>query len=188
VSEYGTAIEPGVVVLRRLLPGPIERVWTYLTQSERRGTWLAPGEMELRVGGRVTLAFRHADLAPGHAEPTPERFRRFESGHTMYGRITRLDPPRLLAYTWGGESDEASEVTFELTPQDDEVLLVLTHRRLPDRSAMANVAAGWHTHLLFLTDALRGDTPPSFWSRFLVVEAEYARLFDVDGPSCPRPS
>ena len=51
--------------------------------------------------------------------------------------VTRCDPPRVLSYTWG----EHSEVTFELSPQGDDVLLVLTHRRLPDRTAMVMAAA-----------------------------------------------
>jgi len=55
-----------------VLPGPIERVWAYLMESEKRGKWLATGNMELRVGGRVELHFCHADLSP-HAETPPER-------------------------------------------------------------------------------------------------------------------
>jgi uncharacterized protein YndB with AHSA1/START domain len=46
--------------LERLLPGPVERVWAYLTESEKRATWLCGGEFELRVGGRVRLEFDHA--------------------------------------------------------------------------------------------------------------------------------
>ena len=29
-----TLIEPGTVKLERLLPGPVERVWAYLTESD----------------------------------------------------------------------------------------------------------------------------------------------------------
>jgi hypothetical protein len=49
----GTATGPGELRIERWLPGPAERIWAYLTDSEKRGAWLAPGEMELRVGGRV---------------------------------------------------------------------------------------------------------------------------------------
>lgn len=188
MNEYGSIVDAGSVQFQRLLPGPIERVWAYLTESDRRGTWLAPGEMDLRLGGRVTLTFRHADLSPDNTEPTPERFRRYEAGHTQYGRITRLDPPRLLSYTWGGESDEDSEVTFELAPEGEGVLLTLTHRRLPDRGVMANVAGGWHTHLRFLSDHLAGRAPVSFWSAFTTIEEEYERIFSADSPQCTLPS
>ena len=36
-DEYGVALEDRTVRLERLLPGPIERVWTYLTDPEKRG-------------------------------------------------------------------------------------------------------------------------------------------------------
>ena len=31
-----TMIEPGTVKLERLLPGPVERVWAYITESDKR--------------------------------------------------------------------------------------------------------------------------------------------------------
>lgn len=37
MSEYGVVTEPGTVRIQRVLPGPIERVWAYLTESEKRG-------------------------------------------------------------------------------------------------------------------------------------------------------
>ena len=36
-----TLIEPGTVKMERLLPGPVERVWAYLTESDKRARWLA---------------------------------------------------------------------------------------------------------------------------------------------------
>ena len=52
MNEYGVITHPDTVRLERLLPGPIERVWDYLTDSKKRGTWLATGTMDLRVGGK----------------------------------------------------------------------------------------------------------------------------------------
>lgn len=79
MDDFGVIPEPGTVRFERLLPGPIERVWAFLTESDKRGTWLASGEMELRVGGRVALHFRHTDLSPVK-EPTPERYKQYEDG------------------------------------------------------------------------------------------------------------
>lgn len=173
MSELGKVTAPGTLRIERLLPGPIERVWSYLTDSQKRGKWLAPGDMDLRVGGRVELSFRHADLSP-QLEPTPERYKDLEGGHTMYGRITRLDPPRLLSFTWGEPSD-ASEVSFELTQQGTDVLLIVTHRRLANRGEMCSVASGWHTHLDILADNLHERTPRPFWSSHSRLEADYER-------------
>jgi uncharacterized protein YndB with AHSA1/START domain len=46
-----TFVKPSTVRIERLLPGPVERVWAYLTESTKRATWLAAGEFDLRVGG-----------------------------------------------------------------------------------------------------------------------------------------
>ena len=179
MNEYGVATESRTVRFERVLPGPIERVWSYLTESEKRGKWLASGEMELREGGRVDLKFHHAKLST-KAEQTPERFKKYEGGHTWIGRITRCDPPRLLSFTWGGVSEDDSEVTFELTPRDGQVMLVLTHRKLRSPAEMANAAAGWHAHLRVLADNLKGREPGPFWSVLDEVEGEYQKRFAAD--------
>lgn len=174
MSEYGVITEAGSVRFERLLPGPIERVWAYLTESDKRATWLASGPMQLSVGGRVELFFRHADLS-ATVEPTPERYCRFENGVGLEGRITRCEPPRLLAHTWGGEAGD-SEVTYDLSEVGDKVRLVLTHRRLGDRGMLISVAGGWHTHLAILADRLAGREPPPFWSAHARLAAEYEAL------------
>ncbi len=177
MGEFGKPLAKDTMQLERLLPGPIERVWAYLTESEKRGTWLASGDMELRVGGKVQLNFLHSSLSP-QPEPTPERFKSMECGAGFEGTITQCDPPRLLAYTWGGDT---SEVKFELTPSGDKVLLVITHTRLRDVDEMGLVASGWHTHLGILTDQLHDQTPRPFWATFLEVEQQYKqRLAEQD--------
>ena len=79
LSEFGVVTQARTVRFQRVLPGPIERVWAYLTESEKRGRWLASGPMELRVGGRVELNFRHADLTP-HVEQPPDKYRHLAEG------------------------------------------------------------------------------------------------------------
>ena len=170
------AVAPGEARLVRLLPGPIERVWDYLVDGEKRKKWLAGGPIEQRVGGSVELHFRHADIAPN--EQPPDEYKKYhDPGATMRGQVTRCEPPRLLSYTWGGiEVADNSEVTFELTPQDDMVQLVLTHRRLPDRDETIGVSAGWHTHAAILIALLSGTTPVPFWATHTRLKAEYAKL------------
>jgi uncharacterized protein YndB with AHSA1/START domain len=173
-TEFGTVTAADTVRFDRVLPGPIERVWAFLTEPEKRAQWLAGGPMEMRVGGKVELHFHHADLSK-QPDPAPERFKKLESGVTTHGRVTRCEPPRLLSYTWGGESGVESEVSFELSPQGETVRLVLVHRRLPDRKSMVSVGSGWHTHLGILADRLSGREPGRFWSALLEVEAEYEK-------------
>jgi uncharacterized protein YndB with AHSA1/START domain len=169
-DEYGERTEPETFRIERLLPGPIERVWAYLTEPEKRKRWFGAGPMELRVRGRVKLQFKFSDLS---AEKTP-----LTKGDEceIPGRVTRCDPPRLLSYTWGSKPD-ASEVTFELTPRGKDVLLVITHRRLADRETMVSVASGWHTHLGLLTDVLNGGKSRPFWATKIQLEEEYGKRF-----------
>jgi len=99
MSDHGVVLESGAIRFERVLPGPIDRVWAYLTDPDKRGKWLASGPMDLRPGGAIELRFRHADLSPA-AEPIPERFKNMENGVTSHGHVTRCEPPRLLGMTW----------------------------------------------------------------------------------------
>lgn len=169
----GTRIAPDTVRIERYLPGPVERLWAYLTESEKRRQWLAAGEMEPFAGGRVELRFRHHELSH---EQTPDRYRHVAGGEPTYGEIIACDPPRLLAFSWPGDNGK-SEVTFELTPEGRDVRLVVTHRRLPDTKAMISVASGWQAHLGILGDRLSGRPPRGFWSTHARLEEEYAKQF-----------
>lgn len=176
MSEYGVVLESGAVRFERLLPGPVERVWEYLTDSEKRGTWLASGAFDLRVGGETNLLFRHSQIT---REQPPEKYREMnEKGILSKGTITRYEPPHALAFTWDGDGNPPSEVTFELTPRDGKTLLALTHRKLADAAAMKDVSGGWHVHLDLLEDQLAGNPPRGFWSRLDGLEAEYAQRID----------
>lgn len=171
MNEYGVLIEPGTVCIQRMLPGPIERVWAYLTESEKRRTWLASGEMEPRMGGQVHLEFNNSELTHD-VDPPPAGYRSEGCHNTSDGQITTWEPPRHLAFTWSG----GSEATFDLTPSGAEVMLVVTHRRLDDRKLLLSVAAGWHAHLGILQDRLRGQRPSPFWPTHARLEPEYDRL------------
>jgi uncharacterized protein YndB with AHSA1/START domain len=173
MEKHGEIIDKGALRFERVLPGPIERVWAYLTESEKRRKWLAAGEMDLRVGGPVQLRFLHRELSPIN-EPTPDKYKQMENGKASSGEILRCEPPRVLSFAWHDESDEPSEVTFELKPQNDKVLLILTHRKLKD---VTGIAAGWHTHLGILSDQFNGVTPRPFWSTHIKNEADYQSRF-----------
>lgn len=175
----GKFTAPGEVRFVRILPGPIERVWEYLTDAKKRATWFAGGPMDLRVGGQAQLVFRHKSLAPNETPPAPyEKWH--DPGATVTQHITRCEPPRLLAFTFGEKPDGSDgEVIFELTPQGENVQLVLTHRRAADRRDLTQVSAGWHTHLALLVARLQGTPPPPFWAPLLAREADYEKRFEA---------
>lgn len=178
MTDYAVITGPDTIEIRRVLPGPIERAWDFLVQSGSRGKWLASGVMDLQPGGDVHLHFHHAGLSPIE-ETIPERYRSMEGGHDSHGRVIECDPPKRLSFSWDESDAEPSEVAFDLVPHGDEVLLVVTHRRLADHAAMVSVASGWHTHLDILADVLNGDVPRPFWSSHAVLETAYKRQFDA---------
>ena len=166
-SKLGTSPEPAAVRLERLLPGPIERVWAYLTESDKRATWFASGVFDLRVGGKADLHFDHSNIS---SEKTPDEYKSKKSDWSE--TITRLEPPRLLSYTFGPAGPE-SEVTFELESRGKNVMLVVTHRRIVDRKTMVGVGGGWDAHVGILADRLNGVEPRPFWSTHAKLKSEY---------------
>jgi uncharacterized protein YndB with AHSA1/START domain len=186
-DAHGIVLESGAMQFKRLLPGPIERVWSYLVEPEKRKLWLAAGPMDLRVGGRAVLEFHNGALAP-QGEPVPEDFQKYSGRLSHGGRITELDPPRRLAMTWGEKLDGTdptcnadavvhSEVVFELLPQGRDVLLVLTHRKLSGPAEKLSISGGWHVHLAHLVAAMKGEPKPAFWAALARLRSEYERRF-----------
>ena len=86
MNAFGTITAPDTVRIERILPGPAERIWAYLTESEKRSRWLASGDMELAPGGDV----EHA-LTGVHARCVDERLA--EVGHHVR-RDGRVVPGR----------------------------------------------------------------------------------------------
>ena len=166
-DAYGVLTEPATLKIQRLLPGPIERVWAYLTESELRRQWLAAGEMEMKAGASFELVWRNDELT----SPPGQRPAGFSEEHRMQSRITEFDPPRKLAITWGNTGG----VSFELEPAGSEVLLTVIHRRVPDRATLLKVSAGWHMHLDLLAARSAGKEPEPFWDGWSRLQTEYAR-------------
>ena len=168
-DAYCELIEPTTLKIQRLLPGPIERIWAYLTDSDLRSKWLAAGVMEMKVGAPVELVWRNDELT----DPPGERPAGFGGEHRMQSRITEFDPPRKLSITWNSTGD----VTFELEPKGKGVLLTVIHRRFPDRAMLLKHLAGWHMHLDVLVARASGEEPAPFWDGWSGFMKEYdARL------------
>jgi uncharacterized protein YndB with AHSA1/START domain len=165
---HGTFPEPLTFRIQRLLPGPIERVWAYLVDSDLRRQWLAAGEMEARLGAEVELVWRNDDLT----DPPGRRPEGFAAEHRMTCQVTACDPPRRLAITWG----RSEGVTFDLEEADAQVLLTVTHRKLPDRDMALMVSAGWHAHLDVLVARMSGEGARDFWGKWVRLKGEYGAV------------
>jgi uncharacterized protein YndB with AHSA1/START domain len=148
MSDLGTIVDATTVRFERLLPGPVERVWAYLTESQRLATWLGAGTIDLRAGGEVCFELIDHPRA--------------------LGNVVRCEPPRVLSYTWSGES----VVTFALEPRGGWVLLTFTHEHLPVDD-LNRIAAGWHALLAGLAAHLNGEEPRPSMAVFDEVRASY---------------
>jgi uncharacterized protein YndB with AHSA1/START domain len=140
MNHDGDLKRVAMVRFERILPGPIERVWEYLTDPKRLPGWFGEGTIEPREGGAVNLMGGH--------------FR---------GVVTQWKPPRRLTYTVNvfnpGDTEShfpESYLTVELEPRGSEVALTLTHLPVLDRFEKQN-AMGWHTFLDMLGAAVCGE-------------------------------
>jgi len=156
--------------LERLLDAPVETVWEWLVDSEKRGRWFAAGEMEQRVGGDLELIFDHDNLSADDV-PYPPDYAKYK-GLKAQEKIVRFDPPHLLAFTFEGENKGIAE--FALFPEGERTRLVLTHTGVTQPSR-AGTGAGWYSHLAVLEARLAGREVRDFWALHKQSEAAFAR-------------
>ncbi len=165
LDDYGVLTAPLSLRIERVLPGPIERVWAYLTEEDLRRQWMAAGQMEQRNGASFELVWRNDELT----DPPGKRPGVYPEEHRMTSEILEIDPPRKLRFTW-----MQGEVTFELRASGDKVILTVDHKRISDRNNLLSVSAGWHAHLDVLAAKIAGKTPATpHWDRWTQLREEY---------------
>lgn len=144
-----------MVRFERRLKHPVEKVWAAITQPSKLVEWLADADIEYTPGGKIQLRFGN-------------------TGSVMNGTVTHFEPQRLFAYLWNSEDAAATAVRWELQPEPDGCLLVLTHTfSTPD--TLPSMMAGWHTHLEMMDPALGGRPVAWPWSRWEELRDKYAR-------------
>ncbi|WP_425101242.1 SRPBCC family protein [Tropicibacter sp. S64] len=164
IDPYAQLTGPTTLVINRLLPGPRDRVWRYITQSDLRAKWLASGEMPLEPGAEFSLTWNNGEIGdPPAPRDTPV------APHTMACRMIEADPPTRLHYEW----IDVGDVTFELSDHADGVLLTLTHARLTTGANRLNVLAGWHAHFEALEAVCAGRPRADLMTRHAALKQEY---------------
>lgn len=166
IDPHARLVEPTTLRIERLLPGPIERCWAYLTDSDLRRQWLAAGAMDLTPGAAFTFTWRNDELT----DPPGARPEGFGAEHSMASRVIAAEPPHRLEIAWGEGS-----VRFELAPAGDRVLLMLTHTRIVERDLRLKIGAGWHAHLDVMAAKLGGADVPPFWDHWRALRDAYDR-------------
>lgn len=175
MDPYGIFTDEQTLTFKRVLKAGPEEVWTYLTESDKKEQWLSAGDVDPRVGGKVTHKFNHSRLSE-EQESLPEKYKDIGETSIMYGEVTVWKPHTHLAYTWDEGPEGTTEVHFRLKDLDNgQTELTLTHIRVPDSDDFKiGVGAGWHTHLNILENAVEGKKSPGFWSVHMPLEDEYA--------------
>jgi len=168
MNDLAAIADRSTLIFVRHLPGPIERVWAYLTDPKFLITWFSDGVVADRVGGEV----------------------RFDMGAT--GRVTAYKPPHLLEYTWNEEEASVGPVSnalvrWELSEEGSGVRLTLTHSRLPENEVLAH-GAGWHAFLQRLAACIDGLTPDPVEELYTRFKAEYVPVVQAAGIATPRPT
>lgn len=182
MDQFANKLDDHTIQFVRILPGPIEKIWSYLADSDKRGEWFAKGELPDKVGEPFELRFKHSELSP-HSAPPPERMKEVDAkGHSATNILLKKEPPHLLTFTFGPSTRdhaERSEVEFRLSqegdPKDNKVRLTLTHSKIPDAEYRTNVTGGWHSHLAVLQYRAEGKVPPAFWDVWRQSQSVYEK-------------
>jgi uncharacterized protein YndB with AHSA1/START domain len=135
-----------VLVVRRQIAVPRERVFAAWLDSESLAQWMRPGNcthaavaLDPRVGGGFRIVMQ--GRPQGDAEHR--------------GEYLTIEPPSLLSFTWISKhtDEQPTVVTIEFHERGTGTEVVLTHRRLPPREVDGH-RKGWTDILRLLDEAL----------------------------------
>ena len=126
----------------RTFPAPADAVWRALTDPGQLHRWLGEAEIDVREGGRVTIA------------PTGE-------DREVSGTVVTLRPGGAIGYEWRSADEPESQVRFDLRAEGDGTRLDLCHQRLGAATAPGR-AAGWHARLARLAAHVEGRPVPQW--------------------------
>jgi uncharacterized protein YndB with AHSA1/START domain len=136
MAQSPTQDRPSLSITRHYAVPP-EKVWRAWTEPQALSRWFGPAdtesvtsaELDVRVGGRYSIAFRTAD----------------GQEHRVSGTYQEVAPLRRLSFTWAWQStpDRVSLVAIELEPKDGGCELRFRHDRFFDQQARDNHERGW---------------------------------------------
>jgi uncharacterized protein YndB with AHSA1/START domain len=137
-----------VLVVRRQIAVPRERVFQAWLDSESLAHWMAP----------ESAGFTHATVAVDPRVGGGFRIvmeRRTGGGVEHHGEYLAIEPPSLLSFTWISRNtdDRPTVVVIEFHERGTGTELVLTHRGLPAK-AVEGHRRGWSEIVRVLDEAL----------------------------------
>lgn len=139
--------------LTRVFEHDQQTVWAMLTQPERLAQWLAPGTIELKLGGAAKLNFT-------------------DSGTVIDSTVSAFDAPRLIEYSWSSPGQPSRPVRWETAPVAGGTRLTLTVSA-PQSEDIARTCAGWEAHLMMMLAAIEGVPIKFPFERFKTTREAY---------------
>ena len=139
--------------LERTFKQDQQALWRMLTLPESLAQWLAPGSIELRVGGAANLNFA-------------------DSGTVIDSTVTAFDALHLIEYSWSSAGQPLRPVRFEVQAVNGGTSLTLTVR-VPQSEDIARTCAGWEAHLMMLQCAFEGAPIKFPFERFKTTREMY---------------
>ena len=134
LTRRGEAVEAR---LTRRIEHPAGAVWRMLTDPAKLPEWVAPGQIELRIGGAARLDFA-------------------DSGTVVDSRVSAYDPGRLLEYSWSSLGEPPRPVRWEVSAESDDASRLDLTVTVPAGEDPGRACAGWEAHLEMLLAALEG--------------------------------
>jgi serine/threonine protein kinase len=128
------------LIYHRTIPAPIEKVFEAWTKPAVMTKWFAPTddflpsevEVDLRIGGKYRVDMRPKDSTDVYLHR---------------GQYCRIEPPRLLSFTWcpeaHGSDTPETQVTIELRPNGNSTDMTLIHERFQDEADRDRHNMGW---------------------------------------------
>ncbi|MGH3939364.1 MAG: SRPBCC family protein [Pseudonocardiaceae bacterium] len=137
------------LVFRRLLPYPIQQVWSAVTDSDRLVRWFGSYQGVGVVGGTLALTMTAEEDAGG--EPS-----------TVH--ILECEPPRRLMVDLPETETRSWRIALTLSREADGTVL-LFEQTVPSEMNMGDVGPGWHWYLDRLAASL-ADAPMPNWNDY----------------------
>ncbi|WP_069165579.1 SRPBCC domain-containing protein [Nocardia altamirensis] len=145
------------VRFERVIAHPQAKVWRSLTETDQLRHWFVDMLDYDRTQFSVEPGAQLVFVAKAGGAPT-------------FGKVSEVEPPRLLEYSWGDEV-----LRWELEPLGDEACRLVFVNVFADRDAAPGLGAGWHVGLDRLESHLAGVSGvEAAWDR---LTGHYAQAF-----------
>ena len=130
-----------------------QALWSALTDPAIRINWLAPGDIDLHVGGRA-----HLDFA--------------DSGIVVDSAVTAVKPGEVLEFSWSAPGEPLRPLRWEIDAAPEGARLTLK-MVLPAAEDVGRSCAGWSAHLEMMAAALAGAPMKFPFDRFKTARDTY---------------